>query len=221
MTAETTKTEEELIAEESEVDLAKPVIPPPEVAAIFKRGFSTWQKLPKPHEYDLAVLESSEDATEMLWDLYLNPDNPAIAYLPKGKNLPDTLLQFQDADYLQIRWHDYYYRRTERASDWFRLPREYWLDECQPCAKWSPAIRKIVRHSCRYWKLEFELTKKAVRSAERFLRANEIQQATRAPVFEAKPGMFGFSLDLRALWARLRTPRLFRSWRRNAVQGRS
>lgn len=218
---EMSKTEEELIAEESEVDLTKPVIPPPEVAAILNRGFSTWKELPSPHEYDLDQLTTSQDVSEMLWDMYLNPDNPAVAYLPKGRPLPPAISEFQKADYIQIQWEDHYYRRTNRGGDWFRLPQNFWLDGDGPRAEWPAAIRKIVRNSSRYYKLNFELSQKAVRSTEQFLRKHELQEAMRPRIFEAKPSLWGFSFDIRAFWAWLRFHSPFRNRHRQTTKGKT
>ncbi len=203
------KTKEELVAEESEIDLNKPVVMPPEVAAIFNRGFSKWIELPRPHEYDLELLKTAKDVEEMLRDMYFNPDNPAIAYLLRGKPLPPAVDEYKKSELLQIEWNDHYYRRTERDGDWYRLPEEFQVDIAgdEPRDHWPAAIRKIVRNSPRYLKLEFQLSKKAVLSIESSLRRNELAEATRPEIIEARPGFFGFALNVRALWMWLR-PRI-------------
>lgn len=192
----TRKTEEELLQEEAEVDLETPVKMPPEVALIFSECLGSITQLPQAYEWNLDTLTDPEGVSAMLWHMYENPGNPVVVYVQRGDTFPKSVTEYQDSGYLKIQWSDHYYRRTAHPGDWYLLPAEYWsradrLDESIP-----PAIRRILRLSPRHWKVEFKLTQKAIQSAERLVRRHELQMATRASIFEVKPGLFGISFNL-------------------------
>ncbi len=200
------KTVDELIREEDAIDPDRVVVPPLEVQRILKNKLASVSELPPEHEYEPSVFADTASASDVLWEMYYNPDNQALLYLAHGEQLPDPLKEYRNAGYVNLVWNDHYYKRLGRFHGWYLLPSEYWDKGDIPDETWPAAIRKIVRNSQRYWKIELTLTEKAVRNAERKLQEAQLARATRPEVFEAKPGAFGFSVNLKALL--LQKPRL-------------